>query len=121
MRVFPSKAVATTNAPKWASPPSTRASAPGIRCSMRFFRSAGSMVRLLDAAVKRHAAAETARGVELAVGVRGDLRRGARARKGAIRRREGADALVIQDVGPIPDAEDAETRVRLHAAGQLGG
>src|SRR5262245_18795949 len=86
---------------------------------MRVFRSAGSMPLLLNGPVERHAAAQAARGVELAVGVRVELRRVAGARKGAVRGGEGADALIVDRVGPVPQPEDPETRVRLHAAGQL--
>src|SRR2546428_9801776 len=121
MRLLPSNAVAITSAPKWASAPSTRALAPGMPCSMRFFRSSGPTHRLrsIDARVERHVGAEAARGVELAVGVRVDLGRVARAGEGPVRDRERADALEEQDVGPVPHTHHGEARDGLHGTGRL--
>src|SRR2546428_1975586 len=121
MRLLPSNAVAITSAPKWASAPSTRALAPGMPCSMRFFRSYGPThcLRSVDARVERHVGAEAARGVELAVGVRVDLGRVARAGERPVQNRERADALEEQDVGPVPDTHHGEARVSLHGPSQL--
>src|SRR2546425_5198736 len=121
MRLLPSNALAITSAPKWASAPSTRALAPGMPCSIRFFRSSGPTHRLrsVDAHIERHVAAEAARGVELAICVRVDLGRVARAGERPVRDRERANALEEQHVGPVPDTHHGEAGVGLHGPGQL--
>src|SRR5262245_38042760 len=123
MRVFPSKAPAITRAPKCASAPSTRALAPGIPCSMRFFRSSGPTPHLpsVDARIEGRNVAQAAGRVELAVGVRVDLGRVARTGERPIRDGERPDALEIQRVGLAPDAHDAQTGVGLHAPRELDG
>src|SRR5262245_10366833 len=119
MRVFPSKAPAITRAPKCASAPSTRARAPGIPCSMRFFRSSGpTPPSLVDARVEGRNVAQAAGRIELSVGVRVDLGRVARAGERPIRDGERPDALEVQGVGLAPDAHDAQTGVGLDTPGE---